>query len=179
VRHHHHPPYRKSRGLVVLDFFETKDAVDFVKGYDLMGIEPFMLLIAENEKLYEFRWDGTEKYFKSLNENEPILRCSVTLYGPEIIAMREKWFKEWLAAHHMYAVNEILRFHLFAGEGDNSTDVRMSRAGLVKTVSVTSVESSQDIHRMYYTGVKEEKKFYFDLYSFDTLETPQVLSINL
>ena len=139
--------------------------------YYLQGIESFTMLIAEDGKLYEFRWDGTEKYFKPLNEKEPTIRCSVTLFSPEVIALREKWFKDWLEIHQQYLVEEILRFHLFAGEGDELTDVRMTRAGMVRTVSVTSVQFAPPLQRMYYTPVNDEEKFYFGAYSFDTNET--------
>jgi len=179
VHHRHQPPYHKSRGLVVLDFFGTKDATEFVGEYDLAGVEPFTLLIAEYEKLYEMRWSRNEKYFKQLNEKEPAIRSSVTLYRPEITALREKWFNEWLKTRDPYQVLAILHFHLFTGEGDKTTNLKMSGRGLVHTVSVTSVESTQNNVRMYYAGIQEEKKFYFGSYSFNAFETPQGLTITL
>jgi len=167
-RHEHKPPYRKSRGLVVLDFFKTSSALDFHNSYDLQGIEPFTLLIIEDKDLFEFRWDGQEKFFKPLNAGLPHIRCSVTLYTPEVIAMREKWFAVWLDKHHDYRVRDILSFHLFAGEGDQHTQVRMSIFGIVQTVSITCIQSTGKELCMYYSDLKGEKNYYFGAYDFNS-----------
>jgi hypothetical protein len=177
VPHIRQLPYRKSRGLVVLDFFKTVSVLDFAKDYDLDGIEPFTMVIAEDKKLYELRWDGKNKFFKPLEEKQPHIRCSVTLYTPEVIAMREQWFENWLAVHKNYLVHEILLFHLFAGEGDDSTKIRMSRAGIVKTVSITCIEQSGNKQNMYYSDLKGENNFYFGSYSFEGNESEKGLSI--
>src|SRR5919199_3470936 len=49
VNHVHQPPYRRSRGLVVLDYFDTADPRQFIDSYDFSGIEPFTMVIAHNE----------------------------------------------------------------------------------------------------------------------------------
>lgn len=144
------PPYRMSRGLVVLDFFKSKSIEAFYNSYDLEGIEPFTLVVLEFGNLYELRWTGTEKLFKKLDELMPHIWSSVTLYTPETISLREKWFADFLDNNPHYTQDDIFQFHLFAGEGDSATDIRMSRMGLVKTVSVTSVLFKEDIHTMQY-----------------------------
>ncbi len=165
TRHKHSPPYRKSRGLVVLDFFKTDSALSFHQNYDLQGIEPFTLLIAERKELFEFRWDGTHKYFKPLNPAEPHILCSATLYTPEVIAMREKWFNVWLSKHQRYRIEDILNFHLFAGEGDEHTQVRMSIYGIVKTVSITCIQATDEIE-MYYSDLSGENSYHFKRFNF-------------
>jgi hypothetical protein len=171
-RHERKLPYRKSRGLVVLDFFKTNSASDFHKNYDLQGIEPFTLVIIEAGELFEFRWNGQEKFFKALDPRQPNIHCSATLYTDEVIAMREKWFAAWLSKRQVYGVNDILSFHLFAGEGDEHTQVRMSIYGIVKTVSITCIHITGNKQRMYYSDLKGEKSYYFGAYGFseDALE---------
>jgi hypothetical protein len=164
--HKHNPPYRKSRGLVVLDFFKTATADDFHKNYDLQGIEPFTLLIREGNELFELRWDGQQNFFKPLDALQPHIRCSATLYTPEVIAMREKWFAAWLEKHREFKVEDILSFHLFAGEGDEHTRIRMSIYGIVQTVSITCIQSVNDVQQMYYSDLKGEKNYYFGAYDF-------------
>ncbi len=166
-QHHRNPPYRMSRGLVVLDFFKTDSVFNFHQHYDLTNIEPFTLLIAENKELFELRWDGSEKFFKPLNPQKPHIYCSATLYTPEVIAMREQWFAKWLHSHPEYSVPDILGFHLFAGEGDEHTQVRMSIYGLVQTVSITSIMAVNNEQTMYYSDLKGEKSFYFSGYTFN------------
>jgi hypothetical protein len=168
--HHHNPPYKKSRGLVVLDFFDSESVKAFVDTCDLNGIEPFTMLLIEEKKLYEFRWDGVQKYFKEIDATQPLIRCSVTLYAPEVIALREKWFSNWLQKHNKYEAKEILKFHLFAGENDAGTNIRMSRSGLVKTVSVTCIERSGNMQKMYYSSLQGNNGFYFSEHGFDSSE---------
>ena len=48
-------PYRKSRGVMMKEFFEYTDSVDFFEQYEFVGIEPFTMIIASKTDLYEFR----------------------------------------------------------------------------------------------------------------------------
>ena len=170
--HIHHPPYRKSRGLVVLDFFQSQSAPDFEEQYELAGIEPFTMVIAENGGLQELRWDGTKKYFKQLDASKPNIHSSATLYTPETMAMREEWFGNWLKLHEHYRVDDILDFHLFAGEGDDANRIRMSRLGIVETVSVTCVGVQNNAVQMYYSDLANRKDARFGVYTFaeDTIK---------
>ena len=180
IRHHHAPPYRMSRGLVVLDFFKTESAHNFHQNYNLQGIEPFTMVIVENHELFEFRWNGTEKFFKPLDAQKPHIYCSATLYTPEVIAMRQRWFAKWLIAHPEYCVEDILTFHLFAGEGDEQTQVRMSIYGIVQTVSITSITSFKGEQTMYYSDLKGEKSFSFNGYGFsNSPDASQPKGINI
>ena len=175
-QHKHQPPYRKSRGLVVLDFFNSTSVAAFVKTYKLLDIEPFTMLIIEDKKLYDFRWDGSQKYLKELDAGQPNMHCSVTLYTPKVIALRQKWFADWLKEQGEYSVKEILKFHLFAGENDTSTNIRMSRMGLVKTVSITCVEGRNKLQKMYYSDLQGDNNFYFSEHGFETTEIKESIS---
>ena len=53
--------YRKSRGLIVLDLISSKSAIQAWKFIDLENIEPFTIVLFENQKLYQLRWDETQK----------------------------------------------------------------------------------------------------------------------
>jgi hypothetical protein len=176
--HKHQPPYRKSRGLVVLDFFESASITAFAGDYNLNGIEPFTILVVERNKLYEMRWDGLTKFLTELDATHPHIRCSVTLYNLKVIALREKWFSAWLKAHKFFELKEILRFHLFAGENDAGTNVRMSRMDLVKTVSVTSIESKNEETKMYYSDLTGDNGFSFSGYGFDANKHYEKFTLN-
>ena len=54
------PPFRKSRGLIFLNIISQEKPVRYFQQADLLQIEPFTLVIAENNNLYECRWDGNE-----------------------------------------------------------------------------------------------------------------------
>lgn len=100
VRHHRTPPYRLSRGIVVLDTLQYADIQTFAEGYDLNGIEPFTLvwaeLPAETPILTELRWDGHTLHSQVMDNTQPHLWASATLYLPEDQAIKQQWLTHWL-----------------------------------------------------------------------------------
>jgi hypothetical protein len=144
-KHHHQPPYKKSRGLVVLDFFMYNNVHDYVKNYDFSGVEPFTLIIVKGRQvleLFELRWDGNATHLKLLNSKEAYIWSSATLYKKETIAQREQWFSEWLKKNVVYTSDEILFFHHFAGNGKGKNNLIME-SGNKKTVSITCIVNGQ------------------------------------
>ena len=166
-KHKHEPPYRKSRGLVVLDYFEYGTTAQFVTNYYFDGIEPFTMVIFDNAKLYDFRWDGEEKHLLELDPEKPHIWSSSTLYNDEIKNKRIAWFQQWLAAEQEKNAAEILKFHKTAGADDKENGLIMSRNNnLVCTVSISQV-------------IKKDHKFslkYFDRINNQLSE--QILNLN-
>ena len=149
-KHKHEPPYRRSRGLVVLDYFEYSTTAQFVTNYYFDGIEPFTMVIFDNGKLFDFRWDGAAKHLLELDPEKPHIWSSSTLYNDEIKNKRIAWFQNWLAAEENNAA-EILKFHKTAGADDIENGLIMSRNNnLVCTVSITQVIKSFDYFSFSY-----------------------------
>jgi uncharacterized protein with NRDE domain len=142
-------PYRRSRGLMVLDFFNYPSALDFFKTYPFEGIEPFTLIACDGQELWEFRWDGENPHLKELDPREAYIWSSATLYPAEIREKRLSWFENWLQNQPLSAAS-LLEFHQTAGEGDHWNDVVMDRNGVVKTVSITQVQKNEDSLHMHY-----------------------------
>ena len=70
------PPYRKSRGQIVLDCLKLRSFDELIVYKDFDEIEPFTMIIIDWSKginLHEIRWDGKKKYSKIL-KNEIILK---------------------------------------------------------------------------------------------------------
>ena len=132
------PPYRKSRGLVLLDLADRDSPASAFEEIDLDNIEPFTIVSWQGEELYECRWDGKEKYSSTLNPALPHIWSSVTLYDEATIRKRARWFSEWLARNPEPGQEEILLFHQFTGDGDRRNDLLMNRNDQVLTVSITS-----------------------------------------
>jgi len=154
VYHKSKPPYRKSRGIVLLDFFNYNNVNQFVVNYDFKGIEPFTLIIIESRsalKIYELRWDGKQIHISYKDQKQTQLWSSVTLYSPEIIEEREQWFKTWKQKQKEgYTAENIKEFHLIGGKGDKENDLLMRRAE-VFTVSVTQIVKKDKEVLMNYT----------------------------
>ena len=150
VKHISKPPYKKSRGLVLLDYFSFDDLESFNKHYDFKGIEPFTLVIVEQENLYELRWDEVKTTVTKLDAEQPHIWSSVTLYSEEIIAKRKIWFQSWLSLNKEYSKEAIVSFHRDGGDGDKTNDVLMNRENFLMTVSITSIEKRIDTLEMLY-----------------------------
>ncbi len=155
-RHIPQPPYRKSRGLVLLDLVDHDDPVENFEKYDLTGIEPFTLIMHCQSGLSEGRWDGQDRKIRSLAAGLPHIWSSVTLYEPEVITRREAWFEAWIRENPSPEQEDILWFHQFTGDGDRHNDLMMNRDGLVFTVSITSLASTHTGGRLQYLDFRDQ-----------------------
>lgn len=157
VKHHHSPPYRRSRGLLLLDFFEWENTDDFFQHYDLEGIEPFTFLFFQKNEIVELRWDGSRRFLKNLPPNEPHFWCSATLYPPEMQARREQVFRDWLSQNKTLRPlpSALCRLHLTGSVGDPENDFVMNRGGRVRTVSISQVLGNDAYLQMRYFDLLE------------------------
>jgi hypothetical protein len=137
--HQPKPPYKHSRGLVVLHAFDYFTIQSFANHYDFSGLEPFTLLLVEIGELLVLRWDGSELFIAEKDPSRKHIWSSATLYNPDIIAKREKWFSDWITTTDELSLDSVRKFHLTAGDGDTENAVRMHRDNLYATVSLTSV----------------------------------------
>ena len=150
VRHQHRPPYRLSRGIMALQFFDYPDAPTFSQSFDFTGIEPFTLVLCDAGQVYEWRWDEQQVHFRALPPDRPHLWASSTLYPPEWQSKRQSWFADWQAQHPQPTAEAILDFHHRAGEGNPEYDLIMNRQDIVRTTSITSVLSQANAMRLRY-----------------------------
>ncbi|MHA4842678.1 NRDE family protein [Flavitalea antarctica] len=158
VKHISMPPYRKSRGLIVLDLINHSEPFQAFKGLDLENIEPFTAIIWEHRSLYECRWDGNQKFTKQPDAAQPHIWSSVTLYTPAVIMKREQWFAEWLRRNQAPSQDDILNFHQFTGDGDTNNDLLMNRDGETFTVSITSISLEKYKARVSYLDLKQNQR---------------------
>lgn len=163
LAHTPQPPYRKSRGLILLDLLDSTLPYRRFHEIPLENIEPFTAIIWQDRQLFECRWDGATKYDKPLDTTRAHIWSSVTLYDEAVIARRRQWFETWLGMHRRPFQEDILHFHQFAGDGDAHNDVRMNRDGKVFTVSVTSLAIGADQMEMHYLDLLKKQSYTRDL----------------
>ncbi len=144
-------PYRISRGIMVMDFFDSPHANLFFEQYNFKGIEPFTLITYDNGQLFDFRWDGVQTHLLELDISKPHIWSSATLYDEGMQQKRKEWFAEWLNGRTDFSRMAILALHKEGGEGNPSIDFMMNRYNyLVQTVSITQVVSTNTIRQMFY-----------------------------
>lgn len=152
-RHVRRPPYRKSRGLVVLDCFAYPHLGAFAAGYDLEGIEPFTLIAVSHQPVTvaQLKWDGRQAYLTAFNGQQPLIWHSPTLYTEPIAELRAQ---EWLQAVEEIEYQpfpHIRDFHLAHRYEDEVRLPADFRTDQVRTVSMISLGLwSQRKHLRYY-----------------------------
>jgi hypothetical protein len=151
------PPYRKSRGLILVDLIDSSSPVNSFMAVNLNKIEPFTSIIWDDAHLFECRWDGKNKHSEMLESDQPRIWSSVTLYDESIIAKRKSWFDEWIGKDATPTQEKILHFHQFTGDGDKQNDLMMNRGGTVSTISITSISISETKAEMLHLDVRQEK----------------------
>ena len=158
-RHKHEPPYRKSRGLVLLDCFEYASFEQFTFDYDFSGIEPFTIIcldqIHENLEMIEFRWDGVLTHFKHLKPDQPHIYSSAPLYSKAVRLQRERMFSEFLREVSSPSREEMVHFHRFEGD-HHLPNIRLEASNFVHTVSISSLEKNSEGLTMHYHDLKQD-----------------------
>jgi hypothetical protein len=164
-KHEYCPPYRQSRGCVILDFLKIGNLPDFLMGYQFAGIEPFTLIIIDQFnkfQLTELRWNGKDIYIDSKDNQQPFIWSSATLYCSSVRQNRTQWFTDWVGQNPDFDANEILKFHHTGGNGDIENDLKMNRSGELLTQSVTQIKYSNN-HRhevMYQDLLSNDERRY-------------------
>jgi hypothetical protein len=153
-RHERILPYRKSRGLVVLDSFNFADILDFFNFYDFENIEPFTILSFQNFDFFEFRWDGKQRHIKKLDTKSPHIRSSCTLYNQAIRHERERWFSDFYKEKtNNITAEDLWQFHKTPNENEPEKGILMYRPMGPSTVSISQFNysfSSQLIDFQYH-----------------------------
>ena len=163
VKHKRKLPYRKSRGMVVLDSLTYQAPQDFALKYDFAEIEPFTMVMSVTQpeiQLYELRWDSERVHFNPLLKNEFHLWSSVTLYDDEVVGKKELAFKEYLHSLEEIVPASMMDMHQqhFRYEQWVHPPQRVQE---VATLSITSVEYNSNQLRMLYRDlVRKELPLY-------------------
>jgi len=149
--------YRLSRGLIVRDLLLTDDLFNSIERYELLGVEPFTLIIVLHNielQLFQLVWDGSKKHLTELSL-EPRLWSSSSLYNSNMKMERKQWFQDFVD-HHNLDAETIYKFHTSAGNGNLDYGVIMDRH-YVKTTSITQIEMFRNEVKMSYTDLSDNK----------------------
>lgn len=151
------PPYRHSRGLIIPALWQGPSPhVEFTK-ISLLDVEPFTLIIRDQDALWQGMWDGQDRYLQPLPPDQPYIWSSVTLYDEAARNQRIQWFNTWLKQQESLTWEAILAFHLSCNNADPSIAICMDRPGSVSTVSVTSLHIQRTRIAMCYQEVQQAR----------------------
>ncbi|HNG88894.1 MAG TPA: NRDE family protein [Saprospiraceae bacterium] len=151
VKHAHQPPYRLSRGLMLLEFFGWAQPEHFFHDFDLEGIEPFTFIYLRQGRCTEWRWDGSRRHLAHLPPEQPHFWCSAPLYPPDMQLRRKEVFTRWMqGVRTPHLAEEVWNLHHSGSVGDVEYDFVMNRGDRVRTVSITQVALNERGAEMTY-----------------------------
>ena len=157
--HERSDQFIKSRGLVVLDFFNAKDLKDFVNKYSFENVEPFTLIIVEyfnDRTLYEFRWDGAQKHLITLDQNMNHIWSSATLYNPEQAYKKALIFEK--KVNHTSSSTELFNLHEL-GTTSNPELFKYHGIPEIQTLSITQLELNKEEITLLYKILETSEIF--------------------
>lgn len=154
-------PYRKSRGQIVLEMISSASAKEFWNEIDLENIEPFTLVLFQDKKLFQLRWNGAEKSIVDLEIDKNYIWSSSTLYSKAIREQRSNWFYTFLDANSEITQGKMLHFHRYTENDNDENGLIINRNDEMKTLSITQsvIEKNKVIiHHLDLIADKEYSK---------------------
>lgn len=149
----YNPPYKHSRGKVILDYFKYADFNDFYKAYNFNELEPFTLLVIEDDVMFELIINESNIKLKELDRKKPYIYSSSSLYTDKSVEDRRLAFFEWYYNKKNISQEDALSFHdkfLFEDEKDKS---KIWGEFILNTVSITSIYKTFDRAEILYADL--------------------------
>lgn len=153
-------PYKRSRGLVLLEILKQPNFNQAWENVSLEGVEPFSLVAYQHDQLSFKRWDGTIKYSEELNSEQPHIWSSVTLYEEEIRNARKLWFAEFLSSNtNEKTAEDFISFHTTTGKDNSTNGLVINRNNVMLTKNITQISMLEDHAKMlHWELLKKEKQ---------------------
>jgi uncharacterized protein with NRDE domain len=161
--HQSSPPYRKSRGLVVLELIMAESLKKHFERYDFKDIEPFTVVLYEKNELFSGWWDGKEKKLQMLDEKQPHIWSSVTLYDSETVEKRNDLFNQWISENGNPGPEEIFDFHRYAGNDEGNNFICRSREKEIFTNSISVMQITGEETLFHYQDLRSGQSGLYDL----------------
>ena len=158
VKHTPQPPYRKSRGVILLEIMEADEPLSFFKTLNLDNIEPFTVVLYQPGYLYELRWDGNDKHEKALDITLNYIWSSATLYTDEVIEHRENLFGRFIHSGIAITTAGIYNFHA-SNNGDEENGFVIKRKTGMKTFSITQAVVQSGAVNFSHVDLLEQKRY--------------------
>ena len=156
-KHERKSSYRKSRGLIVLELMSENSPKDFWEQIDLDNIEPFTLVLFQNNQLFQLRWNGTNKEKLVLDPNEKHIWSSSTLYSVSVRKERADLFYAFLENKGLLSETDMYQFHRYADQENTENGLVINRNGETKTLSITqSIIEKNKVAILHYDLITNE-----------------------
>jgi uncharacterized protein with NRDE domain len=149
--------YRKSRGLIVLDLISEDAPLVAWQNIDLSAIEPFTLVVFQNETLYQLRWNEIEKSTCKLDAKQSYIWSSATLYSKDVRDQRCEWFRHFIETNSILDPKKMMQFHTQTNPENTENGLVINRNNALQTLSVTQTILNHEGIEMSYFDLQTQK----------------------
>lgn len=156
--HKHNPPYRMSRGVMMIEAFGFETLREMESAYDFSGIEPFTLLSFQSGQWEELRWDGERTHHATPAPNESAIWSSTKLYPEEIVEQRRREFNEFITNSRAVYAQQLFEMHRRSTDDPRGIGYNMNYEDRVRTVSITQLVVKGGRMLLRYLDLNREPK---------------------
>jgi len=150
IKHDRTPPYKESRGIMVLKALTYDHGASFKTSYDFTDMEPFTLILSNKiSGLEELKWDGQQLYHTILDPKGAYIWASPTLYTTEDNRKKSDDFYQFLEQQNNNTPQElnyaaqVFNWHRTQSYQETASVIISQR---LKTLSITQiVQENQNI----------------------------------
>ncbi|MEO8517167.1 MAG: NRDE family protein [Flavobacterium sp.] len=158
-KHVHRLDYRKSRGLIALDLIGQESIITAWSTIDLENIEPFTLVVFENQNLYQLQWNEIEKETVLLDKSNNYIWSSSTLYAEDVREKRKQWFYEFIASKEVVTNLDMFDFHRHTDKDNLENGLIINRNNILMTLSITQTVIEQNKVLLTHLDLIKEEEF--------------------
>ncbi len=156
-KHRAAPPYRKSRGLILTDLIGRPSPLGHWAAIDLRRIEPFTIILSEQNNLYQLSWNGSVKMQLEKDPQKDYIWSSPTLYDEGVRAQRMQWLDDFRLGKAVLSGDDMLYFHRNTRSADKTNGLMMNRDNHLRTLSITQARITPGMVDVYYFQVIPEE----------------------
>jgi uncharacterized protein with NRDE domain len=148
--------YRTSRGTIIPKFLKENDAQQFMESFDPSGMEPFTLIVADNNKnITEFGWDEKEIHLTKHNVESPLIFSSFTLYNDDIQQKRKNLFLSFVSTVTNH--DDLWQFHETKGD-DHGNFINVDYNSEISTVAISQIVLGDQPAFFYQSLLENQQK---------------------
>lgn len=155
--HKKKPNYLKSRGLILMEMIKASNPISHFSSISLKGVEPFTLIVFQNNKLVELKWDEKQKYAMEHSVSEPHIWSSSTLYNQVQRDLRSHWFEDFVQQNKNLSPKKILSFHKNTQPRNAEFGLVINRDDITKTLSITQLQLQNNHIEMTYVDMENNE----------------------
>ena len=153
------PPYRESRGVILMKLFQEEDIKSTFLSYILENVEPFKMVYIDKNESFQCVWDGIQKHVLEIDLNVPHVFFSSTLYTKEQQEVKSEHFLKALNNFEQVNAEWLLGYHSSQQRYSSEVNFFMSRE-YHTTKSISQVEVcktySRYVHLQAWDGQHHE-----------------------